>query len=86
MKVRAIVGTYGNATHPRALDRLRTIGALRLADSDGAMFHPKVYIFHGSDESFAWIGSANFTGAGFARNEESEGDCQAAERDASCVR
>ena len=34
------------------------------------MFHPKVYIFHGPDESCVWIGSANFTGAGFVRNEE----------------
>ena len=70
VKVRAIVGIYGNATHPKALERLRDIGTLRLAEGDGSMFHPKVYIFHGPDESCAWIGSANFTGAGFARNEE----------------
>lgn len=70
VKVRAVVGTYGNATHPDALDRLNSIGTLRLAESDGAMFHPKVYIFHGSDASRAWIGSANFTGGGFDRNEE----------------
>ena len=70
VKVRAIVGTYGNATHPKALERLREIGTLRLAAGDQGMFHPKVYIFHDSDESCAWIGSANFTGAGFARNEE----------------
>jgi len=72
VKIRAIVGTYGNATHPKALERLRDVGTLRLAESDGAMFHPKVYIFHGSDKSKSctWIGSANFTGAGFKRNEE----------------
>ena len=70
VEVRAIVGTYGNATHPEALERLRKIGTLRLAKDIGLMFHPKVYIFHGSAESCAWIGSANFTGAGFARNEE----------------
>ncbi len=34
------------------------------------MFHPKVYIFTGNEGACAWIGSANFTGAGFARNEE----------------
>ena len=70
VEVRAIVGTYGNATHPEALERLCKIGTLRLAKDNGPMFHPKIYIFHGSAESCAWIGSANFTGAGFARNEE----------------
>lgn len=70
VKVRAIVGTYGNATHPEALERLRKIGTLRLAKDDGPMFHPKVYIFRAAAESCAWIGSANFTGSGFARNEE----------------
>ena len=70
VEVRAIVGTYGNATHPEALERLCKIGTLRLAKNNGPMFHPIIYIFHGSAESCAWIGSANFTGAGFARNEE----------------
>ena len=70
VRIRAIVGTYGNATHPRALERLSEIGTLRLAEGDRAMFHPKVYIFQGTAGSCAWIGSANFTGAGFARNEE----------------
>ena len=70
VRIRAIVGTYGNATHPRALERLSEIGTLRLAEGEQAMFHPKVYIFQGTAGSCAWIGSANFTGAGFARNEE----------------
>ena len=70
VKVRAIVGTYGNATHPDALERLRDIGELRLVERNRAMFHPKVYIFKATKGDCAWIGSANFTGAGFARNEE----------------
>ena len=70
LRVRAIVGTFGNATHPDALERLREIGTLRLAKDKREMFHPKVYIFRGAGHSLAWIGSANFTGAGFARNEE----------------
>ena len=70
VKVRAIVGTFGNATHPDALERLREIGKLRLAAGDRAMFHPKVYIFRGAARACAWIGSANLTGPGFARNEE----------------
>ena len=70
VKIRAIVGTFGNATHPDALESLREIGKLRLAAGDRAMFHPKVYIFHGATWACAWIGSANLTGPGFARNEE----------------
>lgn len=70
IKVRAIVGTYGNATHPDAIERLRDIGELRLVEGNRAMFHPKVYIFKAAKGDCAWIGSANFTGAGFARNEE----------------
>ena len=70
VKVRAIVGTFGNATDPDALERLREIGKLRLAAGDRAMFHPKVYIFRGAARACAWIGSANLTGPGFARNEE----------------
>lgn len=70
VKVKAIVGTFGNATHPDALERLREIGKLRLADGKQAMFHPKVYIFRGGVQPCAWIGSANFTQAGFALNDE----------------
>ncbi len=69
LRVRAIVGTYGNATDPDALVRLDQIGKLRLVEGNGAMFHPKVYIFRGR-RNRAWIGSANFTGAGFSSNEE----------------
>lgn len=70
VKVKAIVGTFGNATHPDALERLREIGELRLAPDNGAIFHPKVYIFRGGVQPCAWIGSANFTRAGFALNDE----------------
>ena len=76
VKVRAIVGTYGNATHPDALERLRDIGTLRLVEGRQALFHPKVYIFTGKKGGCAWIGSANFTDAGFARNEEAVHETQ----------
>ena len=76
VKVRTIVGTYGYATHPDALERLRDIGTLRLVEGSRAMFHPKVYIFSGRRGARAWIGSANFTGAGFARNEEAVHETQ----------
>lgn len=71
LKVRAIVGTHGNATEPSALECLHELGKLRLA-GNAPLFHPKVYIFEfGSGKSVAWVGSANFTRAGFEdRNVE----------------
>ena len=70
VKVRAIVGITGNATRPDALEELSRItdGALRIVKSD-RLFHPKVYLFgtykDGIVKRQAWIGSANFTAAGF---------------------
>ena len=69
LKVRAVVGLWGNQTDPAALRMLVKLGKLRLADG-GRRFHPKVYVFRGSGKSVAWIGSANFTAGGFATNEE----------------
>ena len=68
--IRAIVGTYGNATDPDALERLKHIGKLRLVPEGNPMFHPKIYIFRRKKESVAWVGSANFTKGGFEANEE----------------
>lgn len=69
LQVRAIVGLWQNVTTPEALRRLDQIGKLRLAGG-GWKFHPKVYLFRGQDRTVAWVGSANFTAGGFARNEE----------------
>ena len=71
IQLRAIVGISGNATDPEALERLNEIGQLRLVDNNGPLFHPKVCIFLGpGKKAVAWIGSANFTRAGFENNEE----------------
>lgn len=70
IKIRAIIGTFGNATDPDALERLQEIGKLCVVVGGGALFHPKIYIFQNGRASSAWIGSANFTRAGFGRNEE----------------
>ena len=80
VKVRAIVGISGNATHPDALKALNETPAvnLRIAPKRDRLFHPKLYLFGlcvgGIVERRAWIGSANFTRAGFggqsAANEE----------------
>ena len=69
-RIRAMIGTFGNATDPDALDILKKIGDLCIVDGRKMLFHPKVYIFRNRRESCAWIGSANFTRAGFGRNEE----------------
>ena len=45
------------------------IGRLR-GSGAGRRFRPKVFIFHGSGRSVAWIGSANFTSGGFEMNNE----------------
>ena len=70
VKIRAMIGTFGNATDPDALEGLRDIGDVCLGDGSEAMFHPKIYIFRRGKESRAWVGSANFTRAGFGRNIE----------------
>ena len=80
VKIRAIVGISGNATHPDALKELGriTAGDLRIVPRGDRLFHPKLYLFewHGDGivKRQAWIGSANFTKAGFgghsSANEE----------------
>ena len=69
LRVRAVVGLWGNQTDPVALRKLARIGKLRLVEGD-RRFHPKVYIFRGDEKTVAWVGSANFTTGGFAVNEE----------------
>ena len=71
LKIRAIVGTSGNATHPDALKELYRItdGDLKIIKGSGHLFHPKLYLFqcqtNGSSASRAWVGSANLTNRGF---------------------
>ena len=69
LRVRAVVGLWGNQTDPVALRKLARIGKLRLVEGD-RRFHPKVYIFRGDEKTVAWVGSANFTTGGFVMNEE----------------
>ncbi|MDE0453925.1 MAG: phospholipase D family protein [Gammaproteobacteria bacterium] len=71
VKIRAIVGIWGKATHPDALEKLNSItaGDLRIILGGDRLFHPKLYLFTwqggGIVKRQAWIGSANFTKAGF---------------------
>lgn len=74
VKVRAIVGTTGRATHPEALEELNkiTVGELRIVPEGDRLFHPKLYLFeqhrNGIVTRLAWIGSANFTHRGFGNH------------------
>ena len=76
VEVRAIVGTAGNATRPDALEELYGItkGDLRIISGGIRLFHPKLYLFgrhtNGRVGSHAWVGSANFTNAGFGGHAE----------------
>ena len=71
VKIRAIVGISGNATHPDALEELSriTAGGLRIVPKGDRLFHPKLYLFEWHEGAIlrclTWIGSANFTRAGF---------------------
>lgn len=69
VEVRAIVGIAGNGTHPDALKELNRIGDLRIIRDGKPLFHPKLYLFgrHRNRRvgCHAWVGSANFTNAGF---------------------
>lgn len=69
IRVRAVVGLWGNLTDPMTLQTLSEIGKLRLVDP-ARRFHPKVFLFRGPGRLVAWIGSANFTSGGFGMNEE----------------
>lgn len=69
IRIRALVGIAGGHTTRSALKRLCKLGEVRLVDGNG-LFHVKLYLFHRASTSSAWIGSANFTGPGFEKNEE----------------
>ncbi len=68
-KVRIVTGLTGNATVPAALRSIMDFGELRIADGQ-RLFHPKFYLFRKASTSTVWVGSANFTSGGFARNAE----------------
>ena len=76
VEVRAIVGIAGNATRPDALETLYRItnGDLRIISDGKPLFHPKLYLFgrhtNGRAGPHAWVGSANFTNAGFGGHAE----------------
>ena len=70
LTMRTLAGFSGNQTTPGALKRLAKLGTVRLVEGNAGLFHVKLFLFRGSRRPLAWIGSANFTGPGFERNEE----------------
>ena len=70
LAVRTLAGVAGNHTTPGALERLAKLGDVRLVNDRAGLFHVKLILFRSTRKSLAWVGSANFTGPGFDRNEE----------------
>ena len=68
-RVRALAGIHGNATDPDAIQALIDAGCHVRLVKGGPLFHPKLYLFRRCrGKTVGWIGSANFTGGGFAGN------------------
>ncbi len=68
--LKAIIGIWGNATHPNALRNIQSCAQLRIATGLEGQFHPKFYLFHLENQRICWIGSANLTRPGFQQNDE----------------
>jgi HKD family nuclease len=71
MSKTAIVSTDFHITEPAALAALRDEGfAVRLSNTPGSSFHPKVYTFASKRRVKALVGSANLTRAALTVNTE----------------
>lgn len=67
----AIVSTDFHITEPAALVDLQAHGfAVRLANTPGSSFHPKLYVFASDEGLDALVGSANLTRAALTVNTE----------------
>jgi hypothetical protein len=67
----ATIGTSFNRTHPDAIEWFGQIKAdIRVFQTNGALFHPKVYVFTRDDHYAVFAGSSNFTYGGFYTNVE----------------
>lgn len=66
-----VIGTTHYFTAASCLDELKDLPPARVfAPNATPMFHPKVYAFDLGKELCVYVGSANLTGAGMARNIE----------------
>ena len=70
-RITATIGVSFNNTHPDAISWLldAKVG-LRIYRDELGMFHPKVYLFQAGARYALFVGSSNFTHAGFYTNTE----------------
>ncbi|MCA9774422.1 MAG: hypothetical protein KC466_18535 [Myxococcales bacterium] len=67
----AVIGTHFDQTEPKAIELLaKRPGPLKIVDSGGPVFHPKVIVGLSGEKARAIIGSSNFTTGGFGVNTE----------------
>ena len=70
-KITATIGVSFNDTHPDAISWLLQAKVdLRIYRDELGMFHPKVYLFRTGAKYAIFVGSSNFTHAGFYTNTE----------------
>ncbi|AQQ54760.1 DEAD/DEAH box helicase family protein [Planococcus lenghuensis] len=71
--IKLLVGDYLYVTQPEALDLLvkdLPQAEIRLWKSGGTSFHPKSYLFRGTDQSYLIVGSSNLSASAMTRGVE----------------
>lgn len=81
--VQGVIGTHFYQTHPAVLDQFIDSAKVRFILQPDGVFHPKVYLFWGSEDWEVIVGSANLTIGALTKNSElsvlvTSGDGQAA--------
>lgn len=67
---RFVIGTHRYVTCADCLQACVPLASVKVMFPTGPMFHPKVYAFFHDDRTVVYVGSSNFTDAGFRRNVE----------------
>lgn len=67
---RGVIGTHRMCTSPDALRAFESFKVVRMREPDGALFHPKVYLFEFPDRAVVVVGSHNLTQSAYQRNIE----------------
>ena len=68
---RGVIGDAFSTTEPQAiLDLVKNGSQIRVAEVEGGIFHPKVYLMPYDGTLAAFVGSSNLTRGGFQSNEE----------------
>ncbi len=68
---KAVIGTHFYQTAPEFIEMFSNSNRVRFVMNHSGVFHPKLYLFKYQGGGWACIvGSANFTGGGFGKNQE----------------